>query len=56
MPNAGICITLMATKDEIASLLEAEIGPLKTKLSLIEKTFSELESQLKSSLQIMTSS
>ena len=32
----------MATKDEIKSLLEAEIGPLKVKLSAIEKAFSEL--------------
>ena len=32
----------MATKDEIKSLLEAEIGPLKAKLTSIEKSFFEL--------------
>ena len=37
----------MATKDEIKSLLEAEIGPLKAKLTLIEKSFSELEKSVK---------
>ena len=37
----------MATKDEIKSLLEAEIGPLKAKLTSIEKSFSELEKSVK---------
>ena len=37
----------MATKDEIKSPLEAEIGPLKAKLSSIEKAFSELERSVK---------
>ena len=37
----------MATKDEIKSLLEAEIGPLKAKLTSIEKSFSELEKLVK---------
>ena len=37
----------MATEDEIKSLLEAEIGPLKAKLSLIEKSISELEKSVK---------
>lgn len=37
----------MATKDEIKSLLEAEIRPLKAKLSSIEKAFSELETSVK---------
>ena len=37
----------MATKEEIKSLLETEIGPLKMKLSLIERAFSELEKSVK---------
>ena len=37
----------MATKDEIKSLLEAEIGPLKAKLTSIEKSFFELEKSVK---------
>ena len=37
----------MATKDEIKSLLEAEIGPLNAKLTSIEKSFSELEKSVK---------
>ena len=37
----------MATKDEIKSFLEAEIGPLKAKLTSIEKSFSELEKSVK---------
>ena len=40
-------IALMATKDEIKSLLEAEIGPLKAKLTSIEKSFFELEKSVK---------
>ena len=40
-------MALMATKDEIKSLVEAEIGPLKAKLTLIEKSFSELDKSVK---------
>ena len=37
----------LATKEEIKSLLETEIGPLKMKLSSIERAFSELEKSVK---------
>ena len=37
----------MATKEEIKSLLETEIGPLKMKLSSIERAFSKLEKSVK---------
>ena len=49
MLSAGICncIASMATKDEIKSLLESEIGPLKAKLTSIEKSFFELEKSVK---------